>query len=99
MKLKNDSNKVLKGRTCVYNENRKVMEWKEVSVHIYEANLDIFRCVFEKKPDKYVDIPRLFICFDAENPIKYIWRLKNAIIERFLALNQVKFNLIVDLMP
>lgn len=42
---------------------------------------------------------RLYICFDAENPQKYVMRLVNAFQQRIFADSVVRYNFYIDHMP
>lgn len=46
-----------------------------------------------------LSLHRLFICFDAEDPRKYVMRLANAFQQRIFADSLVRYNYLIDNMP
>lgn len=48
---------------------------------------------------EYDYLYRIFICFEVEDPLKYIQRLKIAIVEREIADSMIRYNFIIDNMP
>lgn len=53
----------------------------------------------KEKDERDFKTHRLYICFDAEDPRKFVKRLSTALKNRELADNRIRYNFYIDGMP
>jgi dynein heavy chain len=72
--------------------------WEKCQVSAYDASIDMFSVVYASTLQE-AKLPRVFICFDAENPADYVARLLAAIERRQDVHLRLLLSLYVDNMP
>ena len=90
---------ILTGKTFykVQKENKYI--WKSVVIHSYDSATETFKAEFRDM--KYVvwTLPRIYICFDAENPLKFCLRFYKAVKRRNITDMLIRYNFIIDSIP
>ncbi len=74
------------------------LEYKSVIINSFNTKTELFEGNW-KTGEVPCTLPRLFICFDSEDPRKYVLRLANAFQQRKYADSIIRYNYYVDNMP
>ena len=77
-------------------ENNKYI-WLRAKMLSYQAEEQKFKCQFDIGETRM--IPRIYICFDIENPNKYAKRLMKAFQNRLYADSLVRYKFYIQAMP
>ena len=67
-------------------------------MHAFKTDSEEFS-VYWKTDKKYDKLKRIYICFDAEDPRKYVDRVERAFEERVYADSIIRYEFFIDNMP
>lgn len=68
----------------LYKDAAGMYIWKPIIVESYNKTTDKYQCQMRDTQQK-IDLHRIYVCLDAENPKKYVQRVVNAFQERVYA--------------
>ena len=72
--------------------------WRAVLIHTYEADREKFTGYWDGTQE-YVELTRINLLFDAEDPRIFAQRVVQAHAERVYADSQIRYNFFIDFMP
>lgn len=72
--------------------------YEQIEVLSYRSDTEEFS-IYWKKDKKHDKLKRIYLCFDAEDPRKYVERVKNAFAERVYADSIIRYEFFIDNMP
>lgn len=82
----------------LYKDAAGMYIWKPIIVESYNKTTDKYQCQMRDTQQK-IDLHRIYVCLDAENPKKYVQRVVNAFQERVYADSIIRYNFYIDNMP
>ncbi|KAL4464296.1 hypothetical protein ABPG72_011341 [Tetrahymena utriculariae] len=78
-------------------QDQQIVQWIPVDVLGYNENKQKFRCVYEDGTKKL--IPRIYLCFDIEEPRQFVKRVAIAFQKRLYADSLIRFKFYISSMP
>ncbi|KAI5713931.1 hypothetical protein M8J76_008111 [Diaphorina citri] len=80
-------------------KNQMADYWEDVGVRSYDAETAEYTVSPVNRPDECYRLPRIYICFSAENPVNFAERVKDAIQARKQSRSQLEYNLFIASIP
>ena len=86
----------LTGRGTYEDKESKLIRFKSVIVEKYDRDSDKYIGYYKSNKQETFRLHRLYICFDAEDPRKYVLRVANAFQQRVYADSIIRYNFYID---
>lgn len=85
------------GRAFLRADEDQDYEWTDVVIEFYDEEKQKFKCIYNEDIEKY--IPRIFLCFDVEDPRKFALRVSCAFQKRLHADSLIRQKFYISAMP